>query len=474
MRSRLTTGGARVVALGLLVTGAVVAAPTSASADTAVTGDVPATATAVAVFTGEPADTAIELPAREAAALETAEARAEGRPDALAPPFYDPGTARVSAPVVSTGDVTAVPYAAAAIPISNLVDESGVDETVPGEAADKEEPTTSAATRGGTVAAQAIPTLYYPATPAAKYSLSRLSAVRDEVLTAGLVGQASMYSAYVDAPRNRVVVEASAVTEGMRNALATRYAADLVALRLTPGETAGVSQARHNDTSPFYGGAKMGPDGCTIGFGWTHQGARYFVTAGHCTTASQNVYMDRYSSAVGKVIDDNWNNSTGSVKINGASYYSGDLSLVKMNSGFGMTARMWTGGPTSSTNRPVAGPASRSPKIGDKYCTGGSTKGSICNWKVVATGTTVRYDDGTVARNMTKGTKHGHCTAPGDSGGPIFTINSAGKIVAKGIHSGGGGGGGDHFTGSLESPCREWFTDIRLAEKILPGIIYKY
>lgn len=478
MKSRMRAGSARIAALSLLVAGLVAAVPTPALADTEVTGDVAATASAVAVFTAELADAVPELPAREAAALETAEARAEAKPNELAPPFYDTVAGRVSAPVTSTSDVSITTYAAAGIAVpTTLPDEMGVDETLPGESTAKEVDPAAAPAAFSTLDEEAGPIFalpYYPATPRVKYSLNQLSLVRDEVLTAGLTGQANMYAAYVDAARNRVVVEASAVTEDMRTALAARYGADMVALRLTPGEDGGIKQARHNDTSPFYGGAKMGPDGCTIGFSWTHEGQRYFVTAGHCTSLNQNVYMSSYSSAVGKVVDDSWNNSTGSVKINGASYYSGDLSLVKMNAGYSTFPRMFTGGPTSSTSRVVAGPWSRSPKLGDKYCTGGSTKGTICNWKVTAINTTVKYSDGTIARNVTKGTKHGHCTAPGDSGGPIFTINSAGKILAKGIHSGGGGGGGDHYTGALESPCREYFTDIRLAEKILPGIIKKY
>jgi hypothetical protein len=70
--------------------------------------------------------------------------------------------------------------------------------------------------------------------------------------------------------------------------------------------------------------------------------------------------------------------------------------------------------------RPLRTPArvaSRSPKIGDKYCTGGTTKGELCGW----------------------------------------------KVVAKGIHSSGG----------RDGDCLEGFTDIRLAEKALPGIVKK-
>jgi hypothetical protein len=65
---------------------------------------------------------------------------------------------------------------------------------------------------------------------------------------------------------------------------------------------------------------------------------------------------------------------------------------------------------------------------------------------------------------MALGKKGGTCTAPDDSGGPTYTI-SGGKIVAKGIHSGGGK--------YADSDCLDVFTDIRLAEKALPGIVKK-
>ncbi|MGW4461517.1 trypsin-like serine protease [Micromonospora sp. NPDC004704] len=475
MRVRMRPAMARALVLGLLASGVVLALPGVASADTEVTEDAAATDTAVAVFTADLGDGLTELSARDAAALETAEARAEADPTDLAPPYYDALTGRVAAPVLTTASPTKVAYAAGSIAVPSVdPDEQGVDESVPGESSVKETDAVAPLSAPRAADVPAFPVLYYPATPRVTYSLAQLAAARDEVLSAGLAGSEHMYSAYIDAPGNRVVVEASGVTQGMRLALAVRYGTRMVALRLTPGENAGEIQARHNDTSPFYGGARMGPDGCTIGFSWTHEGQRYFITAGHCTSLNQNVYMNGYSSAVGKVIDDNWANASGSTKINGASYYSGDLSLVKMNSGYSTFPRVYTGGPTSSTSRVVGGISSRAPKTGDHYCTGGSTKGTICNWKVTSVNVTVKYSDGTVARNMTKGTKHGHCTAPGDSGGPIFTINSAGKIIAKGIHSGGGGGGSDHYTGALESPCREYFTDIRLAEKILPGIIKRY
>ena len=468
MRARLCQG----FALGTLASAALIGvSPTTAQADTEVTGDLPATATAVAVFTVDPYEDVDPLPADLATALQRAEDRAELNADTMAAPYADRAADRVVLPVTTSNAARAA--ATITVDTAALQDDGTDDESIPGEESVK----TDAAPEAQAPSARqesALPKYFYPATPRVKYSLAALTAVQDEVLTADLPGADKMYTAAVDAATNRVVIEASAVTEEMRTALASRYGADKVALRLTPGEDAGGAQAsRNNDTTPFYGGAKLGPHGCTIGFPWTVGTAPHFLTAGHCTSAGQNIYTTRYCCAVGKVVADNWNNSSGSVKINGASY-SGDLSLVKMNSGYSTAAYMYTGGPTSNTFRKIDGVSSRSPKYGDTYCTGGSTKGTVCGWKVSGLRMNVKYSGGYVARNMTRGGKRGHCTAPGDSGGPVFTINAGGLIVAKGIHSGGGGGGSDHYTGALEPACREWFTDIRVAEGVLPGLVRRF
>lgn len=436
----------------------------AASSDTDVTGDQPATSTAVEVFTTPPA-----LPEQiaddVAQALETAEVRAEADPADLAPPYVDRATGRIVAGVRAEADSTKVAYAASSIAVQpSEVDNGNDDPAQDGVLSGKtEEPPPAVAQEPDQVIV--IPRMFYPSTPRAKYSLADLDAVKDAVLESDVPGAANMYAASVDAEHNRVVVRASALTEETRTALAGRFGADKVAVHLTPGASMAAEYTRDDDANPFYGGSttntNMGT--CTVGFSWTHQGESYFLTAGHCTSANSDVRMPHYGSTkIGKVVKDNWNNTTGSTKMSGVPYYSGDLSLVKMNGNWMTGGAMYVGGPNSGTYRTVKGVASRSPKIGDKYCTGGTTKGELCGWKVSDVRANVRYRDGQLARNMTLGKKSGTCTAPGDSGGPIYTV-SGGKVVAKGIHSGGG----------RDGVCLEAFTDVRLAEKALPGIVKK-
>lgn len=462
----------RVTAAGL-VAAAVLGAGQPAGAapsSTDVTGDRPATSTAVEVFTAPPA-TPDQISDDVAQALETAETRAEADPADLAPPYVDRGTGRIVAGVRADADSTKVAYAAASIPVAASTEDDGNDDPAQdgvqsGKTEEPPAPATTAAADPKSGQIIIIPRMFYPSTPKAKYGLADLDAVKDAVLESDVPGVANMYAASVDAERNRVVVRASALTEETRTALASRYGADKVAVQLTPGVDVGAEYSRKNDANPFYGGATTNTDvgTCTVGFSWTHQGESYFLTAGHCTSANSDVRMPHYGSQkIGKVVKDNWNNTTGSTKMSGVPYYSGDLSLVKMNGNWLTAGSMYVGGPNSGSYRTVKGVAGRSPKIGDKYCTGGATQGELCGWKVSEVRANLRYRDGQFARNMTLGKKGGTCGDLGDSGGPIYTV-SGGKVVAKGIISGGGG-----RTGA----CLGVFTDIRLAEKAMPGIVKK-
>lgn len=309
-----------------------------------------------------------------------------------------------------------------------------------------------------------------PATKRLTYSLEDLTSVRDEVLEqTGIPGYDQLRTAYVQAERNRVVVEAASVTEEMRSDLAARYGATRVALRLVPGmELAEDKADRWSDTSPFWGGAHFWGSGmttsCTTGFPWTHNGVSYLLTAGHCTKldylAYNSVYSNTTGSYIGTVTADNWNNSTGTVKVYGQNYYAGDLATIRMKSGFSSGKTIYKG---DSTYRRVAGSASLPSWLGDKVCTGGKNTLEMCGWTVRATNVNVRYSSGTVVKNITRAFREGKCIKAGDSGGPIYSKRSTGEAIAKGIISGG--------STITSGDCWLNFTDTYLAEKALPGII---
>ncbi|MGW7405551.1 hypothetical protein ACWGI9_17735 [Streptomyces sp. NPDC054833] len=64
-----------------------------------------------------------------------------------------------------------------------------------------------------------------------------------------------------------------------------------------------------------------------------------------------------------------------SVKLSGQSYYSGDLSLYRVNSDSSASARIYKGGKTSSSSRAVQDYWRRWAQEGDKICTGGMMTG---------------------------------------------------------------------------------------------------
>ncbi|WP_283134951.1 hypothetical protein [Rhizohabitans arisaemae] len=455
----------------LLAAGALVfpliSSSTTASAATTVT------ITPVEVLPQDPFANPVPLSHADAYALEKMQERAQANPGVYAVPYVANGT--LYSPVVNPAEQAAAETLS--VPPPPAVDD-GTDDTTavppPDEGGKPAEPPPAAAaselrTPGSQVAPQAVPprvNLWIEA-PLVQYSLSRLEEIKDEVLELTpdvLPGAEHLISATVEPEQNRVVVGASAAPDTLRTALATRYGIDAVAILVTDAPRP-QPLSREFDTSPFYGGAKTYPSiggMCTNGFSWAVGGVSHMLTAGHCTSMGGYVNVPP-TNRVGTVVKDNWGNSTGTVKIDGQTQYRGDLSLIKVVSPKTSVGRIYVGNHASSASRAVAGMASRWARRGDKFCSGGWRSGEICGWTVAAIGVDVRYNDGTLLRNAVFASKRGACMGVSDSGGPAYTVNSAGKVVARGIISGGGG------DGSAARPCLGYFTDIRHADAALPG-----
>lgn len=420
-----------------------------------VTGDQPATGTAVAVITHDPREDEAPLPDSTRAALDIAMDRALANPAEFSVPYAEFDT--VIAPVKTTASQPAVDSASAAMTVAASPLGLGSDDgSIPDDGV-AEKP---AAQPNAFSAQQAGPTMTMrPHVPKVRYGLAELDQVQQEVLEAALPGSDKLRTAYVDAPNNRVLVKAAAVTQELREALAARYGADRVALYLVPGMAEPVlKDNRQDDSSPYYGGAYF--DYCSTAFGWVHEGKSYILTAGHCT--SLNKTASNPNGTMGTVTADNWNNNTGSVKWNGQSYYSGDVSTIKMSSGKASSHRVYRGGPNSGQSRAVTDKWRNRSGNGDRYCVSGQKTGEMCGWKVISTHVTVRLS-GKLLRNATEGHRDGACTRGGDSGAPIYTIRSDGGVAAKGVLS----GGSSNTSGS----CWDYFTDTSLAEKAFAGVL---
>ncbi|NBE82515.1 S1 family peptidase [Micromonospora rubida] len=416
----------------------------------------------MAVLTAEPAADAPLLPGY-AEALDVAVERAYESPTEYSMPYVENNELRI--PVSLTASAETIAAAAASITVSPAPAETITDDpNTPSTEVDKD--SVPVESPGGIITPAKAEVMIEAAVERVSYSMSELTAVQDEVLTLAdsqLVGVANLRTAGIDAVNNRVVVKAETVTEEMRQALAARYGADRVALHLVPGLTAPSAKVgRQDDTSPYYGGAYFytaAASGCSTAFGWTHEGVNYMLTAGHCTSLNAKAYAP--SATLGTVSADNWNNTTGSVKVNGKSYYSGDASTIKLTKY--SAGRVYKGSTTSSTSRAVTSRMTRRSYVGDTYCVSGQVTGEMCGFRVQATYVTVRYSDGSTLRNAMEGYRNGKCTRGGDSGAPIYNIKSNGSVTARGILSGG--------STNTSGNCYDYFTDTKLAEDALPGII---
>jgi hypothetical protein len=182
--------------------------------------------------------------------------------------------------------------------------------------------------------------------------------------------------------------------------------------------------SRTADTYPWYGGDRIdGPDGfCTSGFDWD---GNSMTTAGHCGNAT----FTNNGAEVGKTYTIQWGN--------------GRIDLQRLT-GSTYLPYIWAG---SGGNVPEPVSGSGGVAIGGKYCTGGSVTLQNCSAVVTAIdicatiGTTnqpltdVCYLDQASSSNSTK------IVQPGDSGGPVYTYNSASAPYATGSVVAAGNGG---------------------------------
>lgn len=308
------------------------------------------------------------------------------------------------------------------------------------------------------------------------FSRGHLERVKDEAIDIGpLVPDGDLiFRTEPDPAANRVVISVERMSDPLLHALAARYGVEAIAIRIDPDRPS--LTGRRDDTSPFWGGARIKVEEnsyCSDGFTWRiNSTTDGMLTAGHCKPAGG--YVQTTVSSMGFVSSgtrESWTRGVGTVYMTGQSVYRGDIALIQVAYGNTASARMYRGDTNSITSSPVRAMWSRRAQVGDRYCTGGYRTGEMCGWRVDRVGINIKYNDGEgTGRNLVEGSKQDQCTLKGDSGGPVFTVQSDGGIVAKGLISGGGGGGDDDFGGAWDR-CRNYFTDIWEAYYGFPGVL---
>ncbi len=479
----------------------------------------PAGSDGVEVFTA-PATWRRGMPLAEsqAHALDVADTRVEANASTLAPPLVDMVTGEVVTPALTPEgrDVASPPLVGTAYLSNGGAEWSYASEFEGAEETDED---------GDGVAGISEPFTLNPRVPMVVNSAQRLKAIAGEILTLDgqIPGADKLIESTIWPERNQVMVQASEVTPELRLGLAQRYGTTTVSIWLRSGLERPSRLLGPNDPDPdiktnkcqldkngkeldcrlkdgivkndswslgfdmyLNGGSRIGARNghpCSAGFAWGTKSDNYFITAGHCLPtdmpSTQNVLLTD-GNVLGDKAGSSYTTDKGSViqpaPLGGL---HGDLARFKL------TTRVSTASIFTSddffTNRKseVVGKWTRSPQKNDEYCTGGYRTGQECGWVVDDPSAMTEYPGDTAGKIETvipvvAGGRSGKCTWPGDSGGPVYTIipkghPGAGKIIAKGIIS----GGTNAESSGPVFECTNYFTDIRIATRLFGGDIKK-
>jgi hypothetical protein len=291
-------------------------------------------------------------------------------------------------------------------------------------------------------AAAAAPSMKLVVVPA-KYDFAQLQAFAARVKNdqrlqkAAKASHALLSEWYPDPLTDKLVIGFTKVTAAERAAVSAQFGTTARVISAPifystvgkPGQAATSPRtirpnSRSADTNPWYGGDQIhGPDGyCTSGFDWS---GNSMTTAGHCGNAT----FTNNGQEVGKTSTIQWgNNRIDMQRLTGSTYMP----------------YIWAGS-GGNTPEPVSG--SGGVAIGGKYCTGGAVTVQNCTAVVskidmcASIGTTnqpvtyVCYLDQASSSNSTT------IAQPGDSGGPVYTSNSASAPYATGTICAEGNGG---------------------------------
>lgn len=181
-----------------------------------------------------------------------------------------------------------------------------------------------------------------------------------------------------------------------------------------------IERSRYNDSAPFDGGTGIGLTtyGCTAGFGVRDvgSGAGYLLTAEHCGPVGQPWHVA-------------WNTNTNSGTLVGHSVASNDDHDTMLISTSSPGDHIYVGGQNDEIRARVVGWTEVFP--GQILCQSGYTSageigGPVCNLEVQ-----FHYDD---IEDLVEATQldGAESARGGDSGGPVYAVNTDGTVLAAG------------------------------------------
>ncbi|RMI31135.1 S1 family peptidase [Streptomyces triticirhizae] len=237
------------------------------------------------------------------------------------------------------------------------------------------------------------------------FSASELSTASDAVLAADVAGTAWL----VDEKSNTLRVTVDETVSDAEIQEITERAGD-VADAITIERTEGKIQRLLAGGDAIYADAGWR---CSAGFNVSIGGAAYFLTAGHCTEGYPDWYTNSsLSTYIGPSID--------------ASFPGDDYGLVRYDNA--SVPRPGVVNLYNGTTRDITGAANAT--VGLSVTRSGSTTG-VTSGTVTGLNATVNYGGGDIVSGLIQTNV---CAEPGDSGGPLFSGNTA-----IGLTSGGSG-----------------------------------
>ncbi|GLY15856.1 hypothetical protein Kisp01_28710 [Kineosporia sp. NBRC 101677] len=260
----------------------------------------------------------------------------------------------------------------------------------------------------------------------ARYSFTELKAAEKEAIKYIAAHDGPVFGVRVPADGSGLVAQTSSPLGTARAATFRARALDDSAVQMKV-EVVPAPQptGRVDDYAPYYGGGRItnpGGGGCSTGFAVQRNNVQYLLTAGHCGWPGGTFLNGNSSRTVG----------TGD-----SEHVAHDIMLIRA----GSSGRIFDGGglklyeDRGQFTKAVSGWNDAFPN--EWVCQSGMTSGAQCNiqnsndfsYSYSFAGET--YTDLVLAHS-----RGGIGSRPGDSGGPVFTLDGA-KVTAKGTISGG-------------------------------------
>ncbi|MPZ84972.1 MAG: S1 family peptidase [Actinophytocola sp.] len=282
----------------------------------------------------------------------------------------------------------------------------------------------------GVALTMAAPASGSPATASAAPSVAELSAAQSQLDAAAMSRPSTVTGWYVDSATKSLVVSVHGSDQGV-----AKWASGLGAGAVKIEHVAEAPKALWN----IIGGQAITTGGarCSAGFNARlSSGARYVITAGHCTN-----------------LGGTWSGVGGTIgPVAGSSFPGNDFGAIYVSSSAAASTPL-VDRYSSGSDVTVTGP--RTATYGLAVCRSGSTTGWHCG-SVTGTNQTVCYSQGCVYQMI----RTNVCAEPGDSGGSLVTNPGSGsRVQAVGLTSGGSGNcssGGTTYFQPITEPLSVW------------------